>query len=112
MKDRINGVLCPKEGCIIIEYFIEHLADRRPGDKVALMPSLKSVINKVMPKEQCAYRINDYSRYNTIDYIQGTIGVMARMTVSQYVDGFLSKIIIEQGKKIAEEFLNSVGEGK
>ncbi len=112
MKDRINGILCPKEGCIIIEYFIEHIADRRPGDKVALMPSLKSVINKVMPKELCAYRISDYSRYNTIDYIQGTIGVMARMTVSQYIDGYLSKIIIEQGKKIAEEFLNSIGEGK
>lgn len=112
MKDRINGVLCPKEGCIIIEYFIEHTADRRPGDKVALMPSLKSVINKVMPKELCAYRVNSYSKYNTIDYIQGTVGVMARMTVSQYIDGFLSKIIIEQGKKIAEQFLESVGEGK
>lgn len=108
MKDRINGCFCPKDGCVIVEFYIEHTADRRPGDKVSLMPALKSVINKVMDKETCAYRINNKSKFNTIDYIQGNIGVNARMTVSQYYDGYLSKVIIERGKQIAASFLDEI----
>lgn len=102
--NRINGVLVPKEGCIIVEYFIEHEADRRPGDKVAVMPALKSVIHKVMEKDECAMRINPNSKFNVIDDITSNIGLNARMVCSTYLDGFLSKILFERGKQIAEEF--------
>lgn len=104
-KDRLNGILVPKEGCVIVEYYIEHIADRRPGDKVALMPALKTIINKVMDKDECAYRLNSKSKFNTIDFIQSTVGVLNRMTCSVLLDGYLNKIIFERGKEIANEFL-------
>lgn len=104
-KDRLNGILVPKEGCVIIEYYIEHVADRRPGDKVALMPALKTVINKVMDKDECAYRLNSKSKFNTIDFIQSTVGVLNRMCCSTFLNGYLSKIMFERGKEIANEFL-------
>lgn len=107
-KDRLNGILVPKEGCVIVEYYIEHIADRRPGDKVALMPALKTVINKVMDKDECAYRLNSKSKFNTIDFIQSTVGVLNRMTSSVLLDGYLSKIMFERGKEIAEEFLEEI----
>ena len=106
MKNRINGALVnPKTGSIVIEFFIEHVEDRHPGDKVALMPALKSVCHKVFSKEECPYRVNSKSKFNTIDYYQSSIGILARMTVSQDENGFLSKALFERGKEIAEEFL-------
>lgn len=110
MKDRINGVVLPKEGGILVEYFIEHTADKRPGDKVSCHSSLKTVINKVMDKEECAYRINPKSKFNTIDFIQSSVGVMKRMVTSIYLTGFLSKIVFERGKEIGSEFLEEIGE--
>ena len=110
MKDRINGVVLPKEGGVLIEYFIEHTADKRPGDKVSCHSSLKTVINKVMDKEECAYRINPKSKFNTIDFIQSSMGVMKRMVTSVYLSGFLGKIIFERGKEIGSEFLEEIGE--
>ena len=109
MKNRINGALVnPKTGSIVIEFFIEHVEDRHPGDKVALMPALKSVNHKVFKKENCPYRINSKSKFNTIDYYQSSIGILARMTVSQDLTGFLSKALFERGKEIAEEFLDEI----
>ena len=109
MKDRINGALVnSKTGSIVIEFFIEHQEDRHPGDKSALMPALKSVVNYVMPKEKCAYRVNPNSKFNTIDYVQSTIGVLARMTCSQFLTGYLSKALFERGKQIADEFFKEL----
>ena len=109
MKNRINGALVnPKTGSIVIEFFIEHVEDRHPGDKVALLPALKSVNHKVFKKEECPYRINAKSKFNTIDYYQSSIGILARMTVSQDLTGFLSKALFERGKEIAEEFLQEI----
>lgn len=110
MKDRINGVVLPKEGGILIEYFIEHTADKRPGDKVSCHSSLKTVINKVMEKEECAYRINQKSKFNVIDFIQSSAGVMKRMVTSIYLTGFTNKILFERGKEIASDFLEEIGE--
>lgn len=110
MKDRVNGVVMPKEGGILIEFFIEHAANKRPGDKVSCNSSLKTVINKVMQKDECAYRINNKSKFNTIDFVQSNIGVANRMVTSIYLTGFLSKILFEAGKDIADSFLDEVGE--
>ena len=106
MKNRLNGVLVnPKTGSIVVEYFIEHVEDRHPGDKIALMPALKTVINKTMGKDECAYRLNNKSKFNTIDFIQSTIGVLNRMVCSTFLDGYLSKILFERGKEIADDYL-------
>ena len=108
MKNRLNGVLVnPKTGSIVIEYYIEHVEDRHPGDKIALMPALKTVINKTMEKDECAYRINSKSKFNTIDFIQSTIGVLNRMVCSTFLNGYLSKILFERGKEIAEEYFKN-----
>ena len=110
MKDRINGCVMPKEGGILVEFFIEHSANKRAGDKVSCNSALKTVINKVMSKEECAYRINEKSKFNTIDFIQSNIGVANRMVTSVYLTGFLSKILFESGKEIADDFLEEIGE--
>ena len=110
MKDRINGCVLPKEGGILIEFYIEHYVDKRPGDKVSCNSALKTVINKVMEEEECAYRINSKSKFNTIDFIQSCIGINNRMVTSIYLSGFLSKVLFERGKEIASEFLAEIGE--
>ena len=61
-----------------------------------------------MDKDTCARRINPKSKFNTIDFIQSTIGVGNRMVTSVFKTGFLSKILFERGKSIADEFLESI----
>ncbi len=107
-RDRVNGVIVPKQGGVLIEFFIEHESARGPGDKCTLGSSLKTVINYVMDKDTCARRINPKSKFNTIDFIQSTIGVGNRMVTSVFKTGFLSKICFERGKSIADEFLESI----
>jgi hypothetical protein len=38
------------------------------------------------------------------------LGINARMVTSVWYSGFISKIIIEEGKRFADDFFNEIGE--
>jgi hypothetical protein len=107
-RDRINGMEMPKEGGILVEYYIKHSAGKRGGDKVTMNSSLKTVICQVIPDELAPRRLN--GRFKQIDMIFSFIGINARQVTSVWFSGFTAKIIVEEGKRFAEEFFNEMGE--
>lgn len=109
MSDRIAGCIIPDQGGVVVEFYIEHKVPKRAGDKITVNTSLKSIINRVMPKELCARRVNNNSRFNVIDVETSSMGAMKRMVTSIYETGSLNKLIFERGKGIAEEYFKEQG---
>jgi hypothetical protein len=107
-RDRINGMEIPKEGGILIEYYIKHSAGKRGGDKLTMNSSLKTVICQVYSNELAPKRLS--GRFRQIDMIFSFLGINARMVSSVWFSGFISKIIFEEGKRFAEEFFQEIEE--
>jgi hypothetical protein len=108
IRDRINGMELPRDGGILVEYFIKHSSGKRGGDKLTVNSSLKTIICQVFPDNLAPRRLQ--GRFRQIDMIFSFIGVNARMVSSVWFSGFTAKIIVEQGKKFAEEFFSELGE--
>jgi hypothetical protein len=106
--DRINGMSIPRDGGILVEYFIKHSTSKRSGDKVTLNSSLKSVLCQIIPDDLAPRRLN--GRFKQIDMIFSFIGINARQVTSIWFTGFISKIIVEEGEKFAGEFFAEIGE--
>jgi hypothetical protein len=70
--------------------------------------SLKSVLCQIFPDDLAPRRLS--GRFRQIDMIFSFIGINARMVTSVWFSGFISKIIVEEGKKFAEEFFDEIGE--
>ena len=102
--NRINGMKIPEDGGILIEFYIGHTASKRPGDKISLNTSLKSVITQVIPKELTPKRLSK-SKFNDIACIFSLLSIDARMVSSVWYTGYLSKVLFEYGKATAEEYL-------
>jgi hypothetical protein len=107
-RDRINGMEIPKDGGILIEFYVKHSAAKRGGDKVTMNSSLKSVTCQVFPDELAPRRLE--GRFRQIDMIFSFMGINARMVTSVWFSGFISKIIVEEGKRFADEFFKEIGE--
>jgi hypothetical protein len=98
----------PREGGILIEYYIKHSAGKRGGDKLTMNSSLKTIICQIIPDELAPRRLS--GRFRQVDMIFSFIGINARMVSSVWFSGFTAKIIVEEGKKFAEEFFKEIGE--
>jgi hypothetical protein len=107
-RNRIHGMEIPKEGGVLIEYYIKHSAEKRGGDKLTMNSSLKTVICQVFPDKLAPRRLS--GRFRQIDMVFSFLGVNARMVSSVWFNGFISKIIVEEGKRFAEEFFAEIGE--
>jgi hypothetical protein len=105
-RDRINGMEIPREGGILVEYYVKHSAGKRGGDKLTMNSSLKTIICQVIPDELAPRRLN--GRFKQIDMIFSFIGINARQVSSVWFAGFTAKIIVEEGKKFAEEFFKEL----
>jgi hypothetical protein len=105
-RNRINGVEVPKEGGIVVEFFIKHAQGKRGGDKLTLNSSLKTVISQIIPQELTPKRLN--GRFKDVDMVFSFMGINARQVTSVWYNGFLGKIIFEEGKRFAEEFFKEL----
>lgn len=99
--DRLNGAFIPKDGGILIEYFIARDEGLGEGDKLSYYSALKSIIGYMTPKELTPYTENG----EKIDAVIGGLSVNARMITSIIQGGYLGKILQDYGKKIAIEYL-------
>jgi hypothetical protein len=106
--DRINGMEIPKDGGIIIEYYIRHKAGKRSGDKLTLNSSLKTVICQVIPDDLAPHILS--GPFKEIDMIFSFIGINARQVTSVWFNGYLGKIIYTEGKRIGKKFFEDLGE--
>jgi hypothetical protein len=106
--DRIHGMEITRTGGILIEYYIKHSVGKRSGDKVTMNSSLKSILCQIFPDELAPRRLD--GRFKQIDMIFSFIGINARMVTSVWFSGFVSKIVVEEGKKFAGEFFDEIGE--
>jgi hypothetical protein len=108
IRDRINGMELPREGGILVEYYIKHSASKRGGDKLTMNSSLKTIICQVFPDDLAPRRLN--GRFKQIDMIFSFIGINARQVSSVWFTGYISKIIAEEGKRFADEFFKEIEE--
>jgi hypothetical protein len=106
--DRIHGMEIPREGGILIEYYIKHSSSKRSGDKLTMNSSLKTIVCQVFPDELSPRRLQ--GRFRQIDMVFSFLGINARMVSSVWFSGFISKIIVEEGKRFADEFFKEIGE--
>ncbi len=104
----INGAMMPKDGGILVEYYIKHEANKRGGDKITVNSSLKSVITQVVDDDLMARRCGANPKRDMIDVIFSLISVDNRMVTSIWHTGYLQKLLIEYPKRIAEEFLKEI----
>ena len=105
-RNMINGMaIDPKEGGVLIEYFISHDDTMSVGDKVSLHGALKTVDSTVVPKELEPYREN-----GKLDGIFSLISINARMINSVWVTGSIGKILHDFSKDWANDFLKEIGE--
>jgi hypothetical protein len=106
--DRINGMEMPRDGGILVEYYIKHTDSKRSGDKVTLNSSLKSILCQIIPDDLAPRRLN--GRFKQIDMIFSFIGINARQVTSIWFTGYISKILFEEGKNFAKQFFDEIGE--
>jgi hypothetical protein len=104
----INGAMMPKDGGILVEYYIKHEANKRGGDKITVNSSLKSVITQVVDDDIMAKRCGANPKRDAIDVIFSLISVDNRMVTSIWHTGYLQKLLIEYPKRIAEDFLKEI----
>ena len=100
----INGAMMPKEGGVLIEYYIRHDMNKRGGDKITVNSSLKSVITQVIPDEVVPKRVVD-TDFKDIDVVFSLISVDNRMVTSIWHTGWLQKIVFEYSKRLAKEYI-------
>ena len=103
----INGSMMPKDGGVLIEYYIKHDANKRGGDKITVNSSLKSVVTQVVDDEIMAKRVTDY-KFKNIDVVFSLISIDNRMVTSIWHTGYLQKLIAEYPKRLADEFLKAI----
>ena len=103
----INGSMMPKDGGVLIEYYIKHDANKRGGDKITVNSSLKSVVTQVVDDEIMAKRVTDY-KFKDIDVVFSLISIDNRMVTSIWHTGYLQKLIAEYPKRLADEFLKAI----
>jgi len=101
---RINGALIPDASGILIEYFIESPKDMGVGDKMRFGSCIKSVVAQIIPTGQ--EPITDDGV--VLDGVISTLSITARMAYSPYMSGVLTHILVEESKKIAKEYLESL----
>lgn len=65
---------------------------------------------QIAPEGLEPIRLNNTSKFNRVDIQFSLLGVYGRMVTSIFYNGILNKIIIDRGKKIAEEFFEELGE--
>lgn len=104
----INGAMMPKDGGILVEYYIKHEANKRGGDKITVNSSLKSVITQVVDDDIMAKRCGANPKRDAIGVIFSLISVDNRMVTSIWHTGYLQKLLIEYPKRIAEDFLKEI----
>jgi hypothetical protein len=70
----------PREGGILVEYYIKHSSGKRSGDKLTMNSSLKTIIAQVFPDDLSPRRLE--GRFKQIDMVFSFLGINARMVSS------------------------------
>jgi DNA-directed RNA polymerase beta subunit len=101
---RINGAIVPKDGGVLVEYFISHKTPMTVGDKSTSNANLKNIVAQVIPKGQEPITSDGV----ILDGVISIISVCARMCLSIFMNGVMSAALIEKSKSIAKEYLKSL----
>jgi len=91
-EDVIDGVM--------FEFFIEYYDELGIGDKIIYGTALKTIVSKVIEKGEEPY--SDYRPDEAVEAVLSPLSINSRMTLDVFIDGYVSKGLIELKRQIKE----------
>lgn len=85
---------------IMFEFFIEYYDDLSIGDKIIYGTALKTIVSNVIPKGEEPY--SEFRKDENVEAVLSPLSINSRMTLDVFIDGYVSKALIELKRKIKE----------
>jgi len=85
---------------VMFEFFIEYYDELGIGDKIIYGTALKTIVSKVIEKGEEPY--SEFRPEEPVEAVLSPLSINSRMTLDVFIDGYVSKGLIELKRQIKE----------